>query len=237
MPALRSPLLGAWRRAPVLLVVQPSGTDLDTFPARAVEELRPPRARVAVGLTLGVVLAALVALLAQGADGAVLVVIGVGLAATALAGYLRGHPLTYVVGAAGGVVGAVAVGGSMVVAGTAAVVLLGLAWCAHLGSAARATWWPPLEALLADHRSVEGTLEVRGVAGSGFPHRYLITASSPDVPGSSWGVEEVSSKDLQPRTGDPVRIWWSPRHPEAAVLAVSSDRVGLAARLAESPGA
>jgi hypothetical protein len=123
--------------------------------------------------------------------------------------------------------------GSVIVAAVAAVALLALAWFARLGHAARQQWWPRLEGLLTEHQTADGVLHVQGVAGSGYPHRFLLTASTPEMPGRSWTVEEVSSRELQPRTGDPVRIWFRPSDPDAAVLAVSADRVGMRARLAE----
>ncbi|WP_454051108.1 hypothetical protein [Cellulomonas sp. Marseille-Q8402] len=233
----RSPIIGAWRQSPVLLVVHPTAADLGTFPADQVEALRPPAGRVGVGVVLGLVLAALVAVVAHAGPGAVPAIAGAGAAVVALAVYLRGHPVAYVIGAVLGAVAALLPGGSVVVAVVAAVVLLVLAWFARLGYAARRQWWPRLEALLTEHRPADGVLEVRGVAGSGFPHRYLLTATSPDVPGRSWTVEEVASRHLQPRTGDPVRIWFRPADPDAAVLAVSSDQVGMQARLAEDPRA
>jgi hypothetical protein len=225
------------RRSPVTLTVLPTVADARRFPTGVVEGLRPRAGRVGWGVLLGLAAALALAVLlgewpvAERAEtlvrGAAFVAVLVLLALN----YARGHPVGNAIGGVAGAAVALAGGAPVGPSVVALLVVGGLTVPAWLGHRARRRWWPRLEALLADHRLADGVAHsVERVAASGRPYRYVIQVSSPDLPGFVWAVEEQSSSQLQPRTGDRVAVWYRPADPEAAVLCVALDEVSQAAR-------
>ncbi|HYQ77396.1 hypothetical protein [Cellulomonas sp.] len=225
------------RRAPVVLAVVPTWADTHAFPAAAVEASRPRAGRWGLGLVLGLVLGALVLAATSAVDlpggGEVRVtclVLGV-LALAVLA--THGHPAGYLVGAGIGAAGGL-------VAGSGAAVGVGvvcgvLAWPAWVGFRARNRWWPRLEAVLREHRRVDGRV-VGSRAVSDYPPRLRTTVESPDAPGVSWTVDVQTSPRVQVAVGDPVAMWLRPADPGAGVLVLSEDVVGLAAKTSRGGG-
>jgi hypothetical protein len=233
--------LGILRRSPTELVVVPTLVSWEArqFPAAAVDRLRPPRSRHVVGVLLGLVLAAAGVLTT--AEG---LVPGVPPGAARIAGmvlwavaafflYTRGHPAGHVIGGVGGAVGALLGGGPVSGAVTLVVVNGAIAAAEWAGYRSRARWWPRLDALHARHRCVDGTVvEAQDSRrASSDVHKVVLWITSPDAPGLEWQVEARSTKEHRPAAGQPVRIWYHPDDPEAAVLCVPGDVVGQDARL------
>lgn len=207
------------------------------FPQEALDAHRPSRWRHLLGVLLGAALATVVALLlappgwaawdglARGACVvAVLVLLGVG--------YARGHPVASVIGGLGGAGAGLALGAGAGPAAAAAVVCCALAVPAWSGYAARTRWWPRLDGLAGRHRCVEGAVaDALPVAGSGWPGRYDVRVTSPDAAGLEWWVAGLQAQPgSRPLPGDPVRVWYRPDDPEAAVLCVPDDVVSPEAR-------
>jgi hypothetical protein len=227
--------LGIVRRSPTELVVLPTldSWEARQFPAAAVDRLRPPRSRHVVGVLLGLVLAAAGAATAAAGlvpvvpPGAVRVAGMVLWAVAAFFLYTRGHPVGHVIGGVGGAVGALLAGGP--VSGAVALVLVNgaIAAAEWTGYRSRARWWPRLDALHGRHRCVDGTVveAQRSRRGSSDVHKVFVWITSPDAPGLEWRFEAHSTKEHRPEVGQPVRIWYHPDDPEAAVLCVPGDVV------------
>ncbi|GIG35766.1 hypothetical protein [Cellulomonas pakistanensis] len=207
------------------------------FPQAALDAHRPSPWRYVLGGLLGGALAGVVALLLAPPgwaawDGAARVAGAVaGLVLLAVV-HTRGHPVAYALGGVGGAAAGLALGGRVAPAVVLAVVGCALAVPAWSGYAARTRWWPRLDALAERHRCVEGAVaEAVPVAGSGWPARYDVRVTSPDAPGLHWwALERQASPGSRPLVGDPVRIWYRPDDPEAAVLCVPEDVVAPEAR-------
>lgn len=241
------------RRSPTELAVVPTlgSPESRRFPAEVVARLRLRPRRLVVGVVLGLVLAALTAAAVAPAlvpdavpdtvrDRAV----GVALIASILLGfglYGWGHPLGHVLAGAGAVPGLVA-GGSVPVAAAFVALQAACAALAWRGWTARRRWWARLDALHERHRCVDGEVVAmqRSERSTSDFTAYWLWVASPDAPGLEWRVEAESTMRHRPAVGDPVRVWYHPADPEAAVLCVPEDVVGGRARWqaqAESAGA
>lgn len=243
---VQPPPLRFVRRSPTEAVVVPS---LDAWearhvPAAAVEALRPPRARVVTGVLWGAVLAGTVAtaiapsLVPLSADKVVYAAALVASGVLCVVIVLRCHPVGYVIGAVGGGVVGWLAGGT---AGSVVVACLALAVCAvptWRGYAARARWFPRLDALLDRHRRVEGTVvEVqRSDRSSGSSRVLHVWVASPDAPGVEWQAD-VERAPLTVAVGRPVRVWYHPEDPEAAVLCLPRDVADPRVPTADAPAA
>jgi hypothetical protein len=235
---------GFVRRSPTELVVVPTldSWEARQFPAAAVDRLRPRRSRHVVGALLGVLLAAAgTAATAPGVVPALApdVVRGSAVVVWAVASFLlhtRGHPVGHLLGGVGGAVSGLLVGGP--VAGAALVLALNgtLAVPAWIGVASRARWWPRLDALHERHRCVDGTVvEAQESRRTSSDYTaFVLWVASPDAPGLEWLVVVPRTADHHPAAGDPVRIWYHPDDPEAAVLCVPGDVVSRDARMTQA---
>lgn len=233
--------LGFVRRSPTELVVVPTldSWEARQFPAAAVDRLRPPRSRYVVGAVLGLVLAAAGAatttagLVPVVPPGVVRIAGMVLWAVAALVVYSRGHPVGHVIGGVGGAVGGLLGGGPVSGAVALLVVNGAIAAAEWAGYRSRARWWPRLDALHARHRCVDGTVvEVQDSRrASSDVRKVVLWITSPDAPGLEWLIEADSTKEHRPTAGQPVRIWYHPDDPEAAVLCVPGDLVSQDATL------
>lgn len=227
------------RRSPTTWWPVPSlGTPASRrFPQEALDAHRPSPWRYVLGVLLGAALAAVVALLLAPAgwaawDGAARV-------AGVVAGFVllavihaRSHPVAYALGGVGGAAAGLALGADPGPAVVSAVVCGALAVAAWTGYAARSRWWPRLDGLAERHRCVDGAVaDAVPVPGSGWPGRYDVRVTSPDAPGLEWWVAgRQAEPGSRPVPGDPVRVWYRPDDPEAAVLCVPDDVVSPEAR-------
>lgn len=220
------------RRASVLVHVAETAAAAQTFPAEALDAVRPRAGRVAAGVVTGAGLGLAVAVLV-GAGGvlegpAVQVAVGVAFAAAVVAGallYSRGHWAGWLVACWGAVAGGAAAGawGAAIVA---VLVLAGLAWLAGRGDSARDAWWPPLEEMSRSPRAYAGRLTgvQRTPLGGAAASNAWLTAEVPELPGRAWSAPALAIKGFTPEVGDPVTVWTSDTVPEAAVIVALSDQ-------------